>query len=50
MAIDKLGTNNDPDVKVQGSAINIVPDTTRDEQIQAAAQVLVNEEQVLLDD
>ena len=50
MAIDKLGTNNDPDVKVQGSAINIVPDTTRDDQIQAAAQVLVNEEQVLLDD
>ena len=50
MAIDKLGTNNDPDVKVQGSAVNIVPDTTRDEQIQAAAQVLVNDEQVLLDD
>jgi hypothetical protein len=50
MAIDKLGTNNDPDVKVQGSAVNIVPDTSRDEQIQAAAQVLVNDEQVLLDD
>jgi len=50
MAIDKLGTNNDPDVKVQGSAVNVVPDTTRDEQIQAAAQVLVNDEQILLDD
>ena len=49
MAIDKLGTNNDPDVKVQGSAVNIVPDTTRDEEIQAAAQILVDDEQVLLD-
>ena len=50
MAIEKLGTENDPDVKVQGSAVNIVPDTTRDEQIQAAAQVLVDNEQVFLDD
>ena len=50
MAIEKLGTENDPDVKVQGSAVNIVPDTTRDEQIQAAAQVLVDDEQVFLDD
>ena len=49
MAIDKLGTNNDPDVKVQGSAVSIVPDTTRDEEIQAAAQILVDDEQVLLD-
>ena len=50
MAIEKLGTENDPDVKVQGSAVNIVPDTTRDEQIQAAARVLVDDEQVFLDD
>jgi len=50
MAIDNLGTNDNPDVKVQGSAVNIVPDTTRDEQIQAAAQILVNDEQVLLDE
>ena len=50
MAIDNLGTNDNPDVKVQGSAVNIVPDTTRDEQIQAAAQILVNNEQVLLDE
>jgi hypothetical protein len=50
MAIEKLGTENDPDVKVQGSAVNIVPDATRDEQIQAAAQVLVDDEQVFLDD
>ena len=50
MAIDNLGTNDNPDVKVQGSAVNIVPDTTRDEQIQAAAQILVDDEQVLLDE
>jgi len=50
MAIDKLGTENDPDIKVQGSAVNIVPDTTREEEIQAAAQILVDNEQVLLDD
>ena len=50
MAIDNLGTNDNPDVKVQGSAVNIVPDTTRDVQIQAAAQILVDDEQVLLDE
>ena len=50
MAIEKLGTENDPDIKVQGSAVNIIPETSRDEEIQAAAQILVDNEQVLLDD
>ena len=50
MAIDKLGTNEDPDIKVQGSAVEITPDTTREEQIAAAAQILVDDEQILLDD
>jgi hypothetical protein len=50
MAIDKLGTNEDPDIKVQGSAVEITPDTTREEQIAAAAQVLVDDEQLLLDE
>ena len=49
MAIDKLGTNEDPDIKVQGSSVEIVPDTTRDEQIAAAAQILVDDEEILLD-
>ena len=31
MAIDKLGTNNDPDVKVQGSAVNIVSSSIRND-------------------
>ena len=50
MAIDRLGTNEDPDIKVQGSAVEITPDTTREEQIAAAAQILVDDEQILLDD
>jgi len=50
MAIDKLGTNEDPDIKVQGSAVEITPDTTREEQIAAAAQILVDDEQIFLDD
>jgi hypothetical protein len=51
MAIDKqLGTQDDPDIRRTGSAVEIVPDTTRDEQIAAAAQILVDEEQVLIDE
>tara|TARA_R100001015_G_C4633020_1_gene197380 strand:- start:434 stop:2923 length:2490 start_codon:yes stop_codon:yes gene_type:complete len=51
MAIDKqLGTQNDPDIRRTGSAVEIVPETTRDEQIAAAAQILVDEEQVLIDE
>jgi len=50
MAIDRLGTNEDPDIKVQGSAVEITPDTTREEQIAAAAQILVDDEQIFLDD
>ena len=50
MAIDRLGTNEDPDIKVQGSAVEITPDTTREEQIAAAAQILVDDEQILIDD
>jgi hypothetical protein len=49
MAIDKLGTNEDPDIKVQGSSVEIVPDTTRDEQIAAASQILVDDAEILLD-
>ena len=51
MAIDKqLGTQDDPDIRRTGSAVEIVPETTRDEQIAAAAQILVDEEQVLIDE
>jgi len=51
MAIDKqLGTENNPDVRVQGSAVEVFPDTTREDQIREAAQILVDNEQVLIDD
>ena len=51
MAIDKqLGTENNPDVRVQGSAVEIPLDTTREDQIREAAEILVQNENVLLDD
>tara|TARA_R100000773_G_scaffold19882_1_gene17836 strand:+ start:424 stop:2913 length:2490 start_codon:yes stop_codon:yes gene_type:complete len=50
MAIDKqLGTENDPDIKVQGSAVEVQPEVSRDDQIKEAAEILVAEEQVLID-
>ena len=49
MAIDKLGTNEDPDIKVQGSAVEVQPEVSRNEQIKEAAEILVAEEQVLID-
>ena len=50
MAIDKqLGTENDPDIKVQGSAVEVQPEVSRNEQIKEAAEILVAEEQVLID-
>lgn len=50
MAIDKpLGTENDPNVKNLGSAVEIQPDTSREDQIRAAAEILVSEENLLVD-
>ena len=51
MAIDKaLGTENDPDIIDQNRAIEVIPEQTRQEQISDAAQILVNEEEVLITD
>ena len=51
MAIEKaLGTENNPDIKVQGSSVEVMPEETRQDQIANAAQILVNEEEILLDD
>jgi hypothetical protein len=51
MAIDKpLGTENDPDVKETGSAVEILPEESRADQIQNAAQILVSEEEILIGD
>jgi hypothetical protein len=52
MAIEKkgLGTETDPDVMPMGSAIEIEPEMTRNDEIRNAAQILVAEEGILIDD
>ena len=51
MAIEKqLGTESNPDVRNQGSAVQVFPDTTREDQIAEAAQILVDNEQIFIDD
>jgi|TARA_Y100000114_G_scaffold22855_1_gene18567 hypothetical protein len=50
MAVEKqLGTENDASIKKQGSAVTIQPEQSRSDQIKEAAEILVNEENVLLD-
>ena len=52
MAIEKkgLGTETDPDVMPMGSAMEIEPEMTRNDEIRNAAQILVAEEGILIDD
>ena len=45
-----LGTENDPDVMEQGSAVTVVQEPTREELISDAAQILVSENEVLVGD
>ena len=51
MAIEKqgLGTENDPDVMPMGSAMEIEPEMTRNDEIRNAAEILVREEEILID-
>ena len=51
MAIDKkLGTEDDPNIMEQGSAVVVEQEPTREELISDAAQILVSEEEVLVGD
>jgi len=52
MAIEKreLGTQNDPDVIPMGSAMEVTPEPSRADQIREAAEILVTEEDILIDD
>ena len=52
MAIEKkgLGTETDPDVMPMGSAMEIEPEMTRNDEIRNAAEILVREEEILVDD
>ena len=50
MAVEKqLGTESDISIKKQGSAVTIQPEESRSDKIKQAAEILVNEEQVLID-
>jgi len=51
MAIEKqLGTEDNPDIKTMGSAVEIQPDTTREDQIREAAEILVSGQDLLIDE
>lgn len=52
MAIEKreLGTQDDPDVIPFGNAVEVTPEPTRADQIRSAAEILVTEEDILVDD
>jgi len=50
MAIEKLGTQDNPDIKTMGSAVEIQPDTTREDQIREAAEILVSGQDILIDE
>ena len=39
-----LGTEDNPDIIETGSEIEVIPEQTREEAIQAAASILVSEE------
>ncbi len=51
MAIEKqLGTADNPDIRNTSSAVEIQPDTTREDQIREAAEILVSGQEVLIDE
>ena len=51
MAIDKaLGTESNPDLNIQGSSITIPQEPSRQDLISDAAQILVNEDEILVGD
>ena len=51
MAVDKqLGTEDNPDIMEQGSAVVVEQEPTRQELISDAAQILVSEDEVLVGD
>jgi hypothetical protein len=51
MAIERrLGTEENPDIMDNSTAVEIMPEPSRTDEIQNAAQVLVNEQEILIDD
>jgi hypothetical protein len=49
MAIERreLGTQNNPDIRVQGAAVEVFPEPSREDEIRNAAEILVAEEGIL---
>tara|TARA_R100001443_G_scaffold57606_1_gene68283 strand:- start:1827 stop:4313 length:2487 start_codon:yes stop_codon:yes gene_type:complete len=51
MAIDKqLGTEDNLEIRSMGSSVEVQPDTSREDQIKQAAEILIANEEVLIDD
>ena len=51
MAIERqTDTNTDPDIIDQTSSVRIIPEPSRNDEIRNAANILVNEEEILIDD
>jgi len=51
MAVERvLGTENDPDIIETGSEMEIIPDQSREEQINEAANILITEEGLFTED
>ena len=52
MAIEKreLGTQDNPDVIPLGNSVEVTPEPSRADQIREAAEILVTEEDILIDD
>ena len=47
---EKLGTADNPDVIPMGSEVEVTPEPSREDQIRGAAEILVMEESILVDD
>ena len=45
----QLGTADNPDVIPLGNEVEIIPEPTRAEEIRNAAEILINEEEILID-
>ena len=50
MAVENLGTENDPDVFSMGRELEVFPEPSRQDQIREAAEILVSDDQILIDE
>ena len=50
MAVENLGTESDPDVFSMGRELEVFPEPSRQDQIRGAAEILVADDQLLIDE